>query len=117
MDPRRKYQVRSRGGAGAEQGLGLLARRGVPQQQPADGDRGLAGVNPDGCVEHILQAPHRRTVPSGHLCRSGVQTVAGSVNTVCREGRRAPLRRSRPGGPGARGGTAPHGSGWRGPAR
>ena len=51
------------GGVGAEQSLELLARCGVPQQQPADGDWGLTGVVPDRGVGHIRQGPHRAVRP------------------------------------------------------
>ncbi len=81
---------RRAGGVGTEQGLGLLGLCGVPYQQPAQGHRGLTGVIPEGRVGHIGQVPHRAIRPQG------VQTVAGSVATVRREGRRSPLSRGRP---------------------
>ena len=56
-------QGRRERGVGAEQGLGLLLLRRIPDQQPAQGDRGLPGVVPEGCVGHILQAPHRAVRP------------------------------------------------------
>ena len=54
---------RGQGRVGAQQSLGLLARCGVPQQQPADGDRGVPAVIPDGGVGRILQLPHRAVRP------------------------------------------------------
>ena len=92
---------RRQGGVGAEQGLGLLARRGVPQQQPAQGHRGLTGVIPDSRVGHILQAPHRAVRPP--LPERGPDGGGIGQHRVQR-GSRAPLRRGRRGCPGARAG-------------
>ena len=82
MDQRRRYRVRIWGGASAGsvlmQGLRL---RGIPDQQPADGDRGVPAVNYQTCgVGRILQLPHRAVGPPS--AAAGSHAVAGSVNTV-----------------------------------
>ena len=80
-------------GIGAEQCLGVPAPARVAQEQPAQGNGGLARVVPEGRAGGDLEMPLSTVGPA---LGQGGQTVAGSVRTVCREGSRGPTTRGCP---------------------
>ena len=88
---------RRAGGVGTEQGLGFLGRGGVPDQQPAQGYRGVTRVIPDGRIGDLCQVPHCAVRPclleGDPLCRGIGRYGAQGGPTVALETRPPQLPR------------------------